>query len=92
MQSLRMPAQHRSVFSICWLYWKRCIPLDGGRIDLLDGYSYCLQKRLALGNGIQTVENHQQAWARANVENKNKGGGAASAALAMVKVRNELDS
>jgi hypothetical protein len=34
-----MPAQRRSVFLICWLYWKRCIPLDGGQIDLLAGYS-----------------------------------------------------
>lgn len=39
---------------------------------------------LALGNGIQTVENEAQAWARANVGEKNKGGAAAAAALAMV--------
>ena len=47
-------------------------------------------KRLALGNGIQTVENEQQAWARANIEDKNKGGGAAEAALAMIAVRRKL--
>ena len=40
---------------------------------------------LALGNGIQTVENRQQAWARASVDGKNNGGGAARAALAMKK-------
>ena len=48
--------------------------------------------RLALGNGIQTVENREQAWVRADVNDKNKGGGAASAALAMRKVRNQLDA
>ena len=45
---------------------------------------------LALGNGIQTVENEEQAWARANVDDKNKGGGAADAALAMIALRNKL--
>jgi 6,7-dimethyl-8-ribityllumazine synthase len=48
------------------------------------------RKSLALGNGIQTVENHGQAWVRADVGNKNKGGGAASAALAMREVRDQL--
>jgi 6,7-dimethyl-8-ribityllumazine synthase len=46
--------------------------------------------RLALGNGIQTVENRDQAWARASLEGKNNGSGAAKAALAMIKVRQEL--
>ena len=36
---------------------------------------------LAIGNGIQTVENEAQAWARAKPSEKNKGGGAAEAAL-----------
>ncbi len=45
---------------------------------------------LALGNGIQTVENEEQAWARANVDDKNKGGGAAEAALAMIELRQKL--
>ncbi len=45
---------------------------------------------LALGNGIQTVENETQAWARANVDDKNKGGGAAEAALAMIALRRKL--
>jgi 6,7-dimethyl-8-ribityllumazine synthase len=47
---------------------------------------------LALGNGIQTVENEAQAWARANVDDKNKGGGAADAALAMIALRKQLRS
>ena len=42
---------------------------------------------LALGNGIQTVENSEQAWARARRTEKNKGGGAADAAIAMVNLR-----
>jgi 6,7-dimethyl-8-ribityllumazine synthase len=47
---------------------------------------------LALGNGIQTVENEAQAWARANVDDKNKGGGAAETALAMIALRSKLRS
>ncbi len=43
-----------------------------------------VEHALALGNGIQTVENEAQAWARAKVDDKNKGGAAAAAALAMV--------
>jgi 6,7-dimethyl-8-ribityllumazine synthase len=42
---------------------------------------------LALGNGILTVENDDQAWARARVSEQNKGGAAAEAALAMIAVR-----
>lgn len=42
---------------------------------------------LALGNGILTVENDDQAWARARVGEENKGGAAAEAALAMIAVR-----
>lgn len=42
---------------------------------------------LALGNGIQTVENEDQAWARVNRSDKNKGGAAARAALAMIALR-----
>ena len=42
---------------------------------------------LAVGNGILTVENEAQAWARARVSDKNKGGEAALAALAMVVVK-----
>ncbi|MGD1934486.1 MAG: 6,7-dimethyl-8-ribityllumazine synthase [Candidatus Phaeomarinobacter sp.] len=43
-----------------------------------------VEHALALGNGIQTVENEDQAWARAKVDDKNKGGGAAAATLAMI--------
>lgn len=45
---------------------------------------------LAIGNGILTVENEDQAWARADHRRKDKGGGAAQAALSMVRLRAEL--
>jgi 6,7-dimethyl-8-ribityllumazine synthase len=47
--------------------------------------------RLAVGNGILTVENDEQAWARARVSEMNKGGAAAEAALRMIAVRQGLD-
>ena len=50
----------------------------------------CVKHSLALGNGIQTVENEAQAWARAKVDEKNKGGGAASAALAMIALKETM--
>ena len=42
---------------------------------------------LAIGNGILTVENEAQAWARARATEKNKGGEAAQAALAMAAIK-----
>ncbi len=49
-----------------------------------------LEECLAIGNGILTVENSAQAWARARVSEKNKGGGAAEAALAMIALSRKL--
>jgi 6,7-dimethyl-8-ribityllumazine synthase len=49
-----------------------------------------IEECLALGNGVITCENGEQAWARARVSEKNKGGGAAQAALAMIAVRERL--
>jgi 6,7-dimethyl-8-ribityllumazine synthase len=49
-----------------------------------------IDEGLALGNGILTVENGSQAWARAAVDGKDKGGAAARAALAMIAVRSKL--
>ena len=46
-----------------------------------------VSESLALGNGILTVENESQAWARARIGEQNKGGAAADAALAMIAVR-----
>ena len=45
---------------------------------------------LAVGNGILTVENGDQAWVRAKVGEGDKGGGAAEAALAMIALRAKL--
>jgi 6,7-dimethyl-8-ribityllumazine synthase len=49
-----------------------------------------IDETIALGNGILTVENEEQAWARARVAELNKGGGAADAALAMIALRNRF--
>jgi len=46
---------------------------------------------LAVGNGILTVENDAQAYARARVAEKNKGGAAAEAALAMIALRKKFE-
>ena len=45
---------------------------------------------LALGYGILTCENGEQAWARARVDGKDRGGDAARACLAMCQLRREL--
>ncbi|MEO3387632.1 6,7-dimethyl-8-ribityllumazine synthase [Mesorhizobium sp. CAU 1741] len=45
---------------------------------------------LAIGNGILTVENEAQAWARARREEGDKGGFAARAALTMIDLRKRL--
>ena len=49
-----------------------------------------VRHRLALGNGIQTVENEAQGWARAKRDDKDKGGGAARAALDMLRIKELL--
>jgi len=51
-----------------------------------------VNQQLAIGNGIITVENEDQAWARASKDKKDKGGFAANAALKMIKIRSELGS
>ncbi|MBX9909528.1 MAG: 6,7-dimethyl-8-ribityllumazine synthase [Beijerinckiaceae bacterium] len=45
---------------------------------------------LPLGNGILTVENEAQAWARANRSEMDKGGGAAEAALSVLRYKRSL--
>ena len=49
-----------------------------------------LNPGLAIGNGIQTVENSEQAWVRANRSEKNKGAGAAKAAMALAALRTSM--
>ena len=51
-----------------------------------------VNQQLAIGNGIITVENEDQAWARAKKDKKDKGGFAANATLKMIKIRSELGS
>ena len=46
--------------------------------------------QLPIGNGIITVENEKQAWARAKMGEKDKGGFAADACLQMIRIKREL--
>ncbi len=47
-------------------------------------------RRLAIGNGILTVEDEDQAWARARVSEGDKGGGAARACLDVIGIKRRL--
>jgi 6,7-dimethyl-8-ribityllumazine synthase len=47
-------------------------------------------KRLCIGNGILTVEDQAQAWARAKASEGDKGGAAAKAVLSMVETKQRL--
>ncbi|RVJ56329.1 6,7-dimethyl-8-ribityllumazine synthase [Sinorhizobium medicae] len=49
-----------------------------------------VSESLALGNGILTVENDNQAWARARRSEGDKGGFAARAALTMIELKQRL--
>lgn len=49
-----------------------------------------VSESLALGNGILTVENEEQAWARARRSELDKGGFAARAALTMIALKAKL--
>ena len=51
-----------------------------------------LQHRVALGYGILTVENYEQAWERASTRKKNKGGDVAKACLRMMEVKKYFQS
>ena len=46
-----------------------------------------VERHAAIGYGILTVETEEQAWARASVEQKNKGADAAKACLGMMNLR-----
>jgi 6,7-dimethyl-8-ribityllumazine synthase len=61
-----------------------CSESARGLMNLATEYAACI------GNGILTVENDEQAWARARMTEKDKGGGAAEAVLAMVAIRRKL--
>ena len=49
-----------------------------------------VEESLAIGNGILTTENEEQAWVRARKSEGDKGGFAARAALAMIALRDRL--
>lgn len=49
-----------------------------------------LQRDLAIGYGILTVENRDQAWVRASVDQKNKGRDAAEACLRMIELKRQF--
>ena len=69
---------------------------ETGHYDIVAGESaralmdLSVRRALPLGNGILTVENEAQAWARARVQEMNKGGGAAEAALAVLRLKRRL--
>src|SRR6185369_8471489 len=47
-------------------------------------------RKFPIGNGILTVNDEKQAWARARASELNKGGDAARAALAMLRIKRRL--
>ncbi|MCO4319672.1 6,7-dimethyl-8-ribityllumazine synthase [Phyllobacterium sp. 21LDTY02-6] len=49
-----------------------------------------VEESIAIGNGILTVENEEQAWVRARREDKDKGGFAARAALTMIALKEKF--
>ena len=65
---------------------------ETGHYDIVAGESaralmdLSVARKIPLGNGILTVETEDQAWARARVEEMDKGGGAAWAALGMIRI------
>ena len=48
---------------------------------------YSVVHQLPVGNGILTVDNESQAWARARLTEGDKGGDAARAALALIDIK-----
>jgi 6,7-dimethyl-8-ribityllumazine synthase len=47
-------------------------------------------RKVPIGNGIITVDNETQAWARARVDDQDKGGDAARAALSLIGLKQSL--
>src|ERR1700728_3274042 len=47
-------------------------------------------RKIPIGNGIITVDSEAQAWARASMEEQDKGGDAARAALALIGLKQQL--
>ncbi len=55
-----------------------------GLMDLI------VHRRQAIGYGVLTCENQDQAWVRADRKQKNKGADAANACLEMIKLRKQF--
>jgi len=49
-----------------------------------------IKDNLAIANGILTVENESQAWARASRKDKNKGGSVADACTRMIEIKEQF--
>lgn len=49
-----------------------------------------VEQSVALGFGVLTCENREQAWARAAVDQKNKGADAAEACLRMIELQGQF--
>jgi 6,7-dimethyl-8-ribityllumazine synthase len=70
---------------------------ETGHYDIVAGESaralmdISVSRAIPLGNGIITVENEAQAWARAKTSELNKGGGAAEAALTVLRIRRSIE-
>ncbi len=71
---------------------------DTSHYDIVAGESsralmdLSVERRIPLANGILTVENAEQAWTRARVNELNKGGGAVAAALSVLRVKRQVES
>ncbi|MDN5248776.1 6,7-dimethyl-8-ribityllumazine synthase [Bartonella sp. TP] len=63
------------------------IVANGSTSGLMD---LALAKNLAIGNGILTVDNGQQALARAKADESNKGAWAAFACLELIKLKENM--
>lgn len=50
-----------------------------------------ITKGIALGNGILTVNDREQAWARASVDGKNKGADAANACVRLMELSGDFE-
>ncbi|WP_375458470.1 6,7-dimethyl-8-ribityllumazine synthase [uncultured Enterovirga sp.] len=70
---------------------------ETGHYDIVAGESaralmdLSVSRGIPIGNGILTVENEEQAWARARVSEMDKGGGAARAALSVLRATRRLE-
>jgi 6,7-dimethyl-8-ribityllumazine synthase len=52
--------------------------------------NFAVTQRFPIGNGIITVDTESQAWARARMEEADKGGDAVRACLAIVKLKRRV--